>query len=172
MCGLLGFYSPSTKNKEKIVKRMTDRIIHRGPDSEGLYCDDKVGLGFRRLSIIDLEGGTQPILNEDKSKLIFFNGEIYNYQEIREELINKGHEFSTGADTEVILHGYEEYGVEILQKLRGMFAFAIWDKEKEELFGARDFFGIKPMYYSLFDEQEGASGETFLFGSEIKSFLE
>ena len=163
MCGIVGFADRS-KNKKKTIKDMADLIKHRGPDSDGYYTDDYVALGFRRLSIIDLEGGTQPIYNEDKTKLIFFNGEIYNYQELKEDLINKGHKFTTETDTEVLLHGYEEYTEELLPMLRGMFTFVIYDINTHELFGARDFYGIKPLYYYL-DKKE------FMFGSEIKSFL-
>ena len=163
MCGIVGFIDKS-KNKKKIIKDMADLIIHRGPDSDGYYVDDNVALGFRRLSIIDLEGGDQPIYNEDKTKLVFMNGEIYNYQEIKDELIKAGHKFSTKADTEVLLHGYEEYREGILDKLRGMFAFVIYDIKTKELFGARDFYGIKPLYYYVTDDE-------FMYGSEIKSFL-
>lgn len=163
MCGFVGFVDKE-KNKQKIVKDMADLIKHRGPDSDGYFCDDDVALGFRRLSIIDLNTGTQPIYNEDNTKVIVFNGEIYNYQEIKEDLISKGHTFKTNADTEVILHGYEEYSEEILSKLRGMFAFVIYDTNNKELFAARDFYGIKPFYYYLTNEE-------FLFSSEIKSFL-
>ena len=165
MCGFVGFVDKKKKkDKDKIIKDMADAIIHRGPDSDGYYTDDKVALGFRRLSIIDLKGGDQPIYNEDNSMVITFNGEIYNYQELREELIEKGHKFKTNTDTEVILHGYEEYGEKILDKLRGMFAFVIYDTKNKTLFGARDFYGIKPLYYYIDDEE-------FMFGSEIKSFL-
>ena len=143
---------------------MADLIIHRGPDSDGYYVDDNIALGFRRLSILDLGTGSQPIFNEEKDKVIIFNGEIYNYQIIKEDLLAKGHKFTTKADTEVILHGYEEYGEKILNKLRGMFAFVIYDIKTKELFGARDFFGIKPFYYYIDDD-------VFMFGSEIKSFL-
>lgn len=163
MCGIVGF-SDKSKNKEKIIKDMANRIIHRGPDSDGYYVDSNVALGFRRLSIIDLNTGSQPIYNEKKNKVIIFNGEIYNYQEIKKDLIKKGYKFKTKTDTEVILHGYEEYGEDILMKLRGMFAFVIYDIKTGELFGARDFYGIKPMYY-YFDN------DSFMFGSEIKSFL-
>ncbi len=165
MCGIVGFVDRSnTTQKEQVIKEMMDTIVHRGPNSSGQFIDEGVALGFRRLSIIDLEGGSQPIYNEDETKIITFNGEIYNYQSIREDLIAKGHIFRTHADTEVLLHGYEEYGVELLQKIRGMFAFVIWDTEKQELFGARDHFGIKPLYYA---QMNG----TFMYGSEIKSFL-
>lgn len=163
MCGIVGFVNTKDQ-KAEIIEQMMDRIIHRGPNSSGKFIDDQVALGFRRLSIIDLEGGTQPIYNEDGTKVIIFNGEIYNFQSLREELIQAGHVFTTHADTEVLLHGYEEWGTDLLQRVRGMFAFAIWDREKQELFGARDHFGIKPYYYA---EMNG----TFMFGSEIKSFL-
>lgn len=163
MCGIVGFVN-TKDHKEEIIETMMDRIVHRGPNSSGKYIDKQIALGFRRLSIIDLEGGSQPIFNEDRSKVIIFNGEIYNFQSLREELLAAGHIFSTHADTEVLLHGYEEWGTELLQKVRGMFAFAIWDIEKQELFGARDHFGIKPYYLA---EMNG----TFMFGSEIKSFL-
>ena len=143
---------------------MTESIKHRGPDSEGEYIDSDVALGFRRLSIIDISTGSQPIFNEDGSKVLVFNGEIYNYRDLRAELIDKGHTFTTNTDSEVLLHGYEEWGDQLLNRLRGMFAFVIWDKKSKEIFGARDFFGIKPMYYA---EMNG----TFMFGSEIKSFL-
>lgn len=163
MCGFVGFCDDS-KNKKKIIRDMADIIKHRGPDSDGYYVDNNIALGFRRLSIIDLDKGSQPIFNEDKNKVIVFNGEIYNYKEIREELKSKGHKFSTNTDTEVILHGYEEYKEDILNKLRGMFAFVIYDIKEKSLFGARDFYGIKPFYYYY-------DNENFLFGSEIKSFL-
>lgn len=163
MCGFVGFCDDS-KNKKKIIRDMADIIKHRGPDSDGYYVDNNIALGFRRLSIIDLDKGSQPIFNEDKDKVIVFNGEIYNYKEIREELKSKGHKFSTNTDTEVILHGYEEYKEDILNKLRGMFAFVIYDIKEKSLFGARDFYGIKPFYYYY-------DNDNFLFGSEIKSFL-
>jgi asparagine synthase (glutamine-hydrolysing) len=141
------------------------KIEHRGPNSEGSYVDEDVALGFRRLSIIDLEGGSQPIFNEKENMLITFNGEIYNFKELRKELEGKKHIFKTNTDTEVILHGYEEYGKEIVNKLRGMFSFVIYNLETKELFGARDHFGIKPFYYYNQDN-------LFIYGSEIKSFLE
>lgn len=167
MCGIVGFVTSkySIEEKKEQINQMMDRIIHRGPDSSGEFVDKHVALGFRRLSIIDLKSGDQPIFNEDRTKAIIFNGEIYNFQELRKELEAKGHIFTTKADTEVILHGYEEYGTDIVKKLRGMFAFAIWDREKQELFGARDHFGIKPYYYYQ-------GNDTFMFGSEIKSFLD
>ncbi|MGX6961632.1 asparagine synthase (glutamine-hydrolyzing) [Vagococcus xieshaowenii] len=165
MCGIVGFISQqATYDQQAVLTEMKNKIIHRGPNSEGEYIDEQAALGFRRLSIIDLEGGTQPIYNETQTKVITFNGEIYNYQVLREQLIEAGHVFTTSADTEVILHGYEEWGTKIVKKLRGMFAFVIWDKETGELFGARDHFGIKPFYYYHEDN-------TFIYGSEIKSFL-
>ena len=165
MCGFAGYINNyATFDKMAVIKAMADRIVHRGPDDAQYYVDDDISLGFRRLSIIDLEGGRQPILNEDGSLVLLFNGEIYNYQSIREDLLKAGHVFKTKTDSEVILHGYEEYGKKVLDRLRGMFAFIIWNKQTKELFGARDIFGIKPFYYYKKD------GE-FLFGSEIKSFL-
>lgn len=164
MCGIVGFVSKES-NKDKIIKKMADRIIHRGPDSEGFYTDKDIALGHRRLSIIDLSTGNQPMFNEDNSICIIFNGEIYNYIELKNTLKKKNHEFKTNSDTEVLVHGYEEWGCDLPSKLRGMFAFAIWDKFKKRLFCARDHFGIKPFYYYQ-NENE------FLFASEIKSFLE
>lgn len=164
MCGIVGFIGED-ENKEVIIKKMTDRMVHRGPDEEGYYIDEKIALGHRRLSIIDLENGTQPMLNKNKSLVVIFNGEIYNYVELKEELKLQGHEFRTNSDTEVLLHGYEEWGKELPKKLRGMFAFSIWDKASKTLFCARDHFGIKPLYFYQ-------NGNTFMFASEIKAFLE
>ena len=164
MCGFCGF-TGQIATPEEILEKMKNKIIHRGPDSGGSHIDTGIAMGFRRLSFLDLEGGHQPIYNETRDMVITFNGEIYNHQEIREELIAKGHVMGSGADTEVLIHGYEEWGEDILQKLRGMFAFVIWDKKNETLFGARDFFGIKPFYYTI------ANGN-FIYGSEIKSILE
>lgn len=164
MCGIAGFAEKNNVDKETLQKMM-DAIIHRGPDGSGKYVDDTVALGHRRLSIIDLEGGKQPMENEDGSMVCIFNGEIYNYQPLRQQLQEQGHIFSTHSDTEVLLHGYEEWGEGMLNKLRGMFSFAIWDKKEQTLFCARDFFGIKPFYYY---EKDGL----LLFGSEIKSFLQ
>lgn len=163
MCGIVGFTN-KIQNTDSVISAMMDAIRHRGPDSEGKYIDGGIAMGFRRLSIIDLSTGSQPLYNEDKTLVLTFNGEIYNYQELREELIAAGHCFATSTDSEVLLHGYEQWGKNMLPKLRGMFAFVIWNRETEELFGARDFFGIKPMYYAKM-------GETFMYGSEIKSFL-
>ena len=164
MCGFVGFFNTPNIDCRRVVEEMADRIAHRGPDDADYYVDERISLGFRRLSIIDLAGGRQPILNEDGTKALVFNGEIYNYRPLREELLAAGHAFKTQADSEVLLHGYEEWGEGLLDRLRGMFAFVIWDREREELFGARDFFGIKPLYYARM-------GGTLLFGSEIKCFL-
>lgn len=165
MCGFVGFTN-EIDDASITLEKMMDRIRHRGPDSDGKYIDEKAAMGFRRLSIIDLsEKGSQPIFNEDRSVVITFNGEIYNYRDLKAQLLDKGHSFYTNTDTEVIVHGYEEWGEDVLNKLRGMFAFVIFDKKNDLLFGARDFFGIKPLYYAKM-------GATFMWGSEIKSFLE
>ncbi len=164
MCGIIGF-SGRIDNAEAVLSEMMERIRHRGPDAGGKYLNGEIALGHRRLSIIDItEQGDQPIFNEDRSMVLVFNGEIYNYKEIREQLLAAGHTFRTETDSEVLIHGYEEYGTELLNKLRGMFSFVIWDEKQKTLFGARDFFGIKPMYYAQM-------GGSFLFGSEIKAFL-
>ena len=164
MCGINGIVSKN-KNKEKFIHEMNEKIIHRGPNAEGLFVDNLVALGQRRLSIIDLsDNGNQPIYNEDKSVLVMFNGEIYNYQILRDELKEKGHKFTTNTDTEVLVHGYEEWGYEMVDRLRGMFAFCIYDINKSKLFIVRDHFGVKPLYYYQNDR-------VFLFASEIKSFL-
>lgn len=163
MCGFCGF-TGNIPDKENIIIDMMNKIIHRGPDSAGTHISDEVTLGFRRLSIIGLDDGAQPIYNEDKSIVIVFNGEIYNYQPLKEDLIKKGHIFYTHADTEVLIHLYEEKKEEMLNDLRGMFAFTIYDSNTGELFAARDFFGIKPYYYAHINGN-------LIFGSEIKSFL-
>ncbi|WP_261806328.1 asparagine synthase (glutamine-hydrolyzing) [Lapidilactobacillus luobeiensis] len=167
MCGIIAFSDETITDKKTVIEDMMEMIRHRGPNLEGggHYLNDQVALGFCRLSIIDLQGGGQPIYNEDGSILIIFNGEIYNYQALRKELLAAGHIFKTKADTEVLLHGYEEWGMAgTLKRVRGMFAYLIWDDNKKTLFGARDFFGIKPLYY--YD-----NGATFIVGSEIKAFL-
>ena len=164
MCGFCGF-TGDVNDRENIIIDMMNRIVHRGPDSAGTHSDNKVTLGFRRLSIIDLDNGSQPMYNKDSSIVIVFNGEIYNYQELREKLIGDGYEFKTHSDTETLLHLYEQKGEDMLNDLRGMFAFVVYDKKKDELFAARDFFGIKPFYYGKF-------GGSLIFGSEIKSFLD
>jgi asparagine synthase (glutamine-hydrolysing) len=168
MCGFVGFADTNFRiDKATTINKMMDTIIHRGPDSGGVFTDDRVAFGFRRLSIIDLrDEASQPMFNEDKSLVLIFNGEIYNYQELREDLVKKGHTFHSQTDSEVLIHGYEEYGVELLQKLRGMFAFSIWDAKNETMFLARDFFGIKPLYYT-----QNTEDNSFIFGSEIKAFL-
>ena len=148
MCGFVGF-SNFLKKPEIVLSNMLEKIVHRGPDDENHYIDDKMALGFRRLSIIDINGGRQPMFNEDKTKILVFNGEIYNAAELRIKLIKNGHIFANNSDSEVLLHGYEEYDSEILTKLRGMFSFVIYDKKNSVLFGARDLFGIKPFYYYL-----------------------
>lgn len=164
MCGIVGFTN-CIDNSNVVISDMMDRIKHRGPDAEGKYVDEGIALGHRRLSIIDVSSqGDQPLFNEDGSVVLVFNGEIYNFQGIREKLVAAGHKFKTKTDSEVLVHGYEEYGPKLLDMLRGMFSFVIWDKNKKELFGARDFFGIKPLYYAKMNN-------TFMFGSEIKSFL-
>ena len=172
MCGICGFTGAmgsgaagGQDERPQVLTNMMNRIIHRGPDGAGQYIDDGIAMGFRRLSIIDLKGGDQPMKTADGSRVITFNGEIYNYRELREDLKIKGHTFRTNSDTEVLLHGYTEYGTGILDRLRGMFAFVIWDARKKELFGARDMFGIKPFYYA-------AISGSFVYGSEIKSILE
>lgn len=168
MCGFVGYTHVEIKDDGQIIRKMTDAISHRGPDSDGVFSDETLSLGFRRLSIIDLtEVGKQPMFNENEDIVLVFNGEVYNYQSIREELVAKGHTFHSHTDSEVILHGYEEYGVKILDRLRGMFAFSIWDMKKKKLFIARDYFGIKPLYYTTH-----TTDGSLIFGSEIKAFLE
>lgn len=166
MCGFVGF-TGHVGNDEAVLTAMMDRIIHRGPDMGGMHIDGGVALGFRRLSILDLtEAGAQPMCNEDGSVFIVFNGEIYNFQELRAQLEAAGHTFHCHADTEVLVHGYEEWGEGLVDRLRGMYAFVIHDAKAGKLFGARDIFGIKPFYYC-----QTAAGD-LMFGSEIKSFLE
>ena len=164
MCGICGFVG-KVNNSKKILKTMVDRIAHRGPDDMGMYVDDLAALGHRRLSIIDLNHGVQPMYNETGDLAIVFNGEIYNHLELREDLIRRGHTFANDSDTECLIHGYEEYGKDFLTMLRGMFAFVIWDSKTNTLFGARDYFGIKPFYYANVNN-------AFVFGSEIKSILD
>lgn len=166
MCGICGkvHFDLAKPVRQDEIHKMTELITHRGPDDSGYYIKKNVGLGFRRLSIIDLHTGHQPLANEDDSVWIVFNGEIYNHISLREQLIAKGHQFKTGTDTETIVHLYEEYGSDCVKYLRGMFGFAIWDEKKKKLFCARDRFGIKPFFYHLNKEQ-------FIFGSEIKCVL-
>lgn len=163
MCGFVGFTN-QINDDGSVLHEMMNKIIHRGPDSEGMYVGSDACLGFRRLSIIDLEGGDQPMYNEDKSLVITFNGEIYNFLELREELVSAGHDFKTRSDTEVLIHGFEEWGEELPKRLRGMYAFVIHNIKDGSLFGCRDIFGIKPFYYANMNG-------SFIFGSEIKGFL-
>ena len=164
MCGICGF-TGKLDNREEAIRKMTEVITHRGPDSDGFFSDDTISMGFRRLSIIDLDAGHQPIYNEDKTLVLTFNGEIYNYQQLRQELIAKGHRFYTDTDSEVLVHGFEEWQEDLLSRLRGMFGFAIYNTVDHSLFIARDFFGIKPMHYTQI-------GNDFVYASEIKSILE
>lgn len=166
MCGFVGFIDENdqTYDHRAAIAAMADAIAHRGPDSEGYFEDGRAALGFRRLAIIDLAGANQPLCNENRSLVLVFNGEIYNYRELRRQLIAAGHAFSTQGDAEVVLHGFEQWGAGVLDRLRGMFAFALYDTATGELFCARDAFGIKPLYYA-------AEGDRILFGSEIKGLL-
>ena len=174
MCGIAGFIynplrikhedEPKAQKRHEIVVEMTERITHRGPDDSGFFEDEHINMGFRRLSIIDLEAGHQPLFNKDKTKVLTFNGEIYNYRQLRRELQELGYEFQTESDSEVLIHGYEAWGTQMLDKLRGMWGFAIYDTSDKSLFIARDRFGIKPMHYCLQDD-------CFIYASEIKSIL-
>src|SRR5215468_10529260 len=166
MCGIAGIVSTErgARIEAATIRAMCQTIVHRGPDDEGVYIKDGAGLGMRRLSIIDLAGGHQPVFNEDKTVWIVFNGEIYNFAELRPDLERRGHRFYTHTDTEVIVHLYEEYGAQCVQKLRGMFAFALYDSRKQSVLLARDRLGKKPLHYALVNGQ-------FYFGSEIKSIL-
>ena len=164
MCGFVGFTN-KINDDGKILTAMMDRIVHRGPDSAGSFINEDIAMGFRRLSIIDLAEGDQPMFNEDNSLVLTFNGEIYNFKDLREQLLAAGHVFKNNSDSEVLLHGYEEWGEDLVPRLRGMFAFVIYNKGDGSLFGARDMFGIKPFYYT---EMNGS----FIYGSEIKAFLE
>ena len=164
MCGFTGFTN-RIGDDGTVLEKMMNRIVHRGPDSDGKYIDSDIALGFRRLSIIDLADGDQPMFNEDKSLVLVFNGEIYNFKDLRAELIKAGHTFANNSDSEVLLHGYEQWGEELVGRLRGMFAFVIFDRRDKSIFAARDMFGIKPFYYTFMNG-------SFIFGSEIKSFLD
>src|SRR5215470_4467395 len=166
MCGICGIFH--TERSQRVEKqplaRMNQRIVHRGPDDEGFFVAENIGLAMRRLSIIDVRTGHQPIANEEENVWIVYNGELYNHQELRKDLEARGHRYRTRSDTETIVHLYEEYGEACVSRLRGMFAFAIWDRRKRGLFIARDRLGIKPLYYHF-------DGRTLLFGSEIKTIL-
>jgi len=165
MCGIVGIYSTSSTIDKTLIQKMNDAIYRRGPDDEGYYVDDRINLGMRRLSIIDITSGHQPIFNEDGSVVIVFNGEIYNHNELRKELIAQGHTFKTSSDTEVIVHLYEQHGIKFLDLLRGMFGICIWDIKQQKGFLCRDPFGIKPIYTAMCDDGQ------FLFGSELKSII-
>jgi asparagine synthase (glutamine-hydrolysing) len=167
MCGICGIvnFNVTDQVDSKLIERMTSALAHRGPDDHGYFIDSNVGLGHRRLSIIDLSGGKQPIFNEDRSIVVVFNGEIYNYADLTGDLISRGHQFSTRSDTETIVHAYEEYGDDCMRDFRGMFAFAVWDRRRKRLLLVRDRLGIKPVYYY--------AGKDFIaFASEIKSLLQ
>ena len=167
MCGICGIvnFNATEAVDPHLVERMTSAQTHRGPDDCGYFVENNVGLGHRRLSIIDLSGGKQPMFNEDGSVVVVFNGEIYNFADLTGDLISRGHRFTTRSDTETIVHAYEEYGVECMKDFRGMFAFAIWDRRQKRLLLVRDRLGIKPVYYY-------AGKDFFIFASEIKSLLE
>ena len=169
MCGIAGIINPQTKEKDVVIREMVSRIFHRGPDEDGFFVDENVALGMRRLSIIDLSTGKQPIASADGKLLIFLNGEIYNYKELHDELLTKGYIFKTHTDTEVVLHMFELYGEKMLPRLRGMFAFSIYNIETKNIFIARDFFGIKPLYY--LKDVTSKKEKILAFSSEIKSFL-
>ena len=164
MCGIFGIFGTDWTQPAclQVLSHMDAALTHRGPDGHGLYTKAALGIGMRRLSIIDLKTGNQPLANEDRSVWVVFNGEIYNYQELTAELMAKGHRFTTTSDTEVLVHLYEEYGEGCVDQLRGMFAFAVWDQSRHTLFLARDRLGIKPLYYA-----ETPHG--FVFGSELKA---
>ena len=161
MCGICGVVGPVDR---QVLERMTEVMVHRGPDDRGLFLGEGIGLGIQRLSIIDLRGGRQPLSNEDGTLTVVFNGEIYNHRELRSRLESRGHRFTSRSDTEVLVHLYEEYGDASVHVLEGMFAYALWDERRRRLLLVRDRLGIKPLYYT---EMGGA----FLFASEAKAFL-
>jgi len=167
MCGICGVwnYKSDSPIEKTVVRRMAQVMTHRGPDDEGFYFDSDIGLGHRRLSIVDLEGGHQPMSNEDDTVWLVCNGEIYNHLKLRRELVSKGHVFKTRSDSEVIIHLYEEFGEEFMGKLNGMFAIALWDEKQKKLILARDRLGIKPLSYAIVDGK-------LIFASEIKALLE
>lgn len=167
MCGICGYFDLKKEKSpdQKILEAMANKIIHRGPDSSGYFLDNYGGMGFRRLSLIDLQGGEQPLYNEDKSIVLVCNGEIFNYLELRDDLQKKGHKFRTHTDVEVLIHLYEEYGCDFLNKLNGQFAFALYDIKEQTLVLARDQMGICPLFYTIVEQN-------LIFGSEIKAILE
>jgi asparagine synthase (glutamine-hydrolysing) len=167
MCGITGIFDTQggSEISRELLDRMNETQFHRGPDEGGLHLEPGVGLGHRRLSIIDLSTGQQPLFNEDGSVVVVFNGEIYNFQELVPELVALGHTFRTHSDTEVIVHAWEAWGEACVERFRGMFAFALWDRRQETLFVVRDRFGVKPLYYAFLDTGE------FIFGSELKSLM-
>src|SRR5882762_5568647 len=165
MCGIAAFFDPDGRRPEAAwLEAAASALVHRGPDDAGLHVEDGVGLAFRRLSIVDLATGHQPLANEDETLWIVYNGEIYNHAELRRELESLGHRYRTRSDTETIVHAYEQWGAECLTRLRGMFAFAIWDRTRRRLFVARDRLGIKPLYYTR-------AGAAFVCASEIKALF-
>jgi asparagine synthase (glutamine-hydrolysing) len=167
MCGITGIFDTrgGSDISSAVLQRMNDSQLHRGPDEGSLHIEPGVGLGHRRLSIIDIATGQQPLFNEDGSVVVVFNGEIYNYQQLIPELQALGHVFHTKSDTEVIVHAWESWGANCVKRFRGMFAFALWDRNQQTFFMARDRMGVKPMYYALLDDG------SLLFGSELKSVL-
>ncbi|MDD5680952.1 MAG: asparagine synthetase B, partial [Candidatus Omnitrophica bacterium] len=167
MCGIAGIYRPGQESIERgLIKKMTDAIAHRGPDGEGHFIDRDIALGHRRLAVLDLTpAGNQPMLTADRQLVVSYNGEIYNFRELRRELENLGYRFNSRTDTEVILHGYREWGLDLIPRLNGMFAFALWDAKKRELILARDRYGIKPLYL-------WKNGKEYVFASEIKAILQ
>ena len=167
MCGITGLVDLRSERpvNEQLLRGMNGSLLHRGPDGDGFHIEPGVGFGHRRLSIIDLEGGKQPLYNEDHTVVVTFNGEIFNFMEVEKELLARGHIFRTRCDTEVIVHAWEEWGVECLKRFNGMFAFAVWDQNKRTLFVARDRLGVKPLYYAEVDGW-------LVFGSELKAVLQ
>src|SRR5215468_2035090 len=166
MCGIFGFFGCDSAQpaSSAVLEEMAQSILHRGPDGGGIHCDGSLGIGMRRLSIIDLDTGSQPLANEDGTVWVVFNGEIYNYRELRAELQARGHRFATASDTEVIVHLWEDVGARCVERLRGMFAFAVWDAHHRTLLLARDRLGIKPLYYAN-------TPQGLVFGSELKTVV-
>ena len=160
MCGICGFVG-KIDDGVNVIKKMVSVIAHRGPNDVNFFVDNNISMGFRRLSILDISEGRQPIYNEDNNLVLTFNGEIYNFLELKDQLMNLGHRFYTKTDTEVIIHGFEEWGENVTLKLRGMFAFCIWNRRTNELFLARDHFGIKPLHYCMCEKN-------FIYASEIR----